>query len=107
MGENSAAPHEVYTALLAHELRTPITSIFAYLQLLSDDRLLNDPDTLRRYLTVVRGRAASLAHLVSELTTFTDLVAEGDLRMVDSGSPSSLGDVVAGLVAGRRVRVEL
>jgi signal transduction histidine kinase len=73
--EPAPPAHQVYTSLMAHELRTPVTSIFGYLQLLADDRLLDDLIRLRRYLSMVRGRAAELARIVSELTTFSDVLA--------------------------------
>lgn len=104
--ETTPAPHEVYTALLSHELRTPITSIFAYLQLLDDDRLLNDPEKLRRYLAVVRGRAAGLMRIVSELTEFTELIT-GDALTDSSSVPRSVAHVIEDEVRGRRVRMEM
>jgi HD-GYP domain-containing protein (c-di-GMP phosphodiesterase class II) len=104
--ESGPAPHEVYTSLLAHELRTPVTSIFAYLQLLSDDRLLNDPDVLRHYLAVVRGRAEGLARIVSELTTFADLIAEGGLPAQGS-QPIGVQQLLSELGQGRQLRIEV
>jgi two-component system phosphate regulon sensor histidine kinase PhoR len=100
------APHEVYTSLLAHELRTPVTSIFGYLQLLSDDRLLNDPVVLRQYLAIVRGRAEGLARIVSELTTFADLVAGGGLP-APSSQPLGLQQLLSQLGRDRRLRIEV
>jgi anti-sigma regulatory factor (Ser/Thr protein kinase) len=96
----------VYTSLLAHELRTPVTSIFGYLQLLSDDRLLDDPDMLRQYLAVVRGRAEGLARIVSELTTFADLVTGGEVRPQGS-QPMSLLQVLSALGHGGPMRIEV
>lgn len=53
---------------VSHDLRTPLTSILGYLQLLEDDAL---PDEQRKeYLRVVEGRAKSLQSLIS---TFYDL----------------------------------
>jgi HD-GYP domain-containing protein (c-di-GMP phosphodiesterase class II)/anti-sigma regulatory factor (Ser/Thr protein kinase) len=100
------APHAVYTSLLAHEVRTPVTSIFGYLQLLSDDRLLDDPDLLRQYLAVVRGRAEALARIVSELTTFADLLTRDDLPARDS-QPMGLQQLLSELGHGRRLRIEV
>ena len=101
-----AAPHEVYTGLLSHELRTPVTLIFAYLQLLDDDRLFNDPKTLRKYLATVRRRAADLVRIVSELTEFTELVRGEDTNMQRS-SARGLPDLIDELAAGRPMHAEL
>src|SRR5438132_12467743 len=88
------APREVYTTLLAHELRTPVTSILTYLQLLSDERLLSNPDILRQYLSIVRTRAERLARLVSELTDFADVVNRGELR-AQGLRPNGLQELVS------------
>ena len=65
-------PEQRYTALLAHELQTPATTIMDYLNLLEADGLLAQPDLLRSYLTLVGGQAAQLANLVSELSSLAD-----------------------------------
>jgi HD-GYP domain-containing protein (c-di-GMP phosphodiesterase class II)/anti-sigma regulatory factor (Ser/Thr protein kinase) len=83
-----------------------VTSIFGYLQLLSDDRLLDDPDMLRQYLAVVRGRAEGLARIVSELTTFADVVTGAGVR-THSSHPVSLQHVLSQLGLGRQLRIEL
>ncbi len=53
---------------VSHDLRTPLTSILGYLQLLEDEEL--PPDRRAEYLAVIRGRAATLQTLV---TSFYDL----------------------------------
>ncbi len=53
---------------VSHDLRTPLTSILGYLQLLEDDGLT--PDRRREYLAVVQGRALTLRTLI---TAFYDL----------------------------------
>jgi HD-GYP domain-containing protein (c-di-GMP phosphodiesterase class II) len=103
---SAPAPYEVYTALLAHELRTPVTSIFAYLQLLADDRLLDNPDMLRQYLAVVRGRAEGLARIVSELTDFADLVT-GDELPSRGSQPMSLRQLLEDFARDRHLRVDV
>lgn len=58
---------------VSHDLRTPLTSILGYLQLLEEQELT--PDQRKEYVEVVRGRAAVLQTLI---TAFYDLSrAEG------------------------------
>ena len=103
--EPAPPAHEVYTSLLAHELRTPVTSIFGYLQLLADDHLLDDPITLRRYLSMVRGRAAELARIVSELTTFSDVLA-GTAPGRGQDVPSTLPLIIHRVIGSRPADVQ-
>lgn len=55
-------------ANVSHDLRTPLTSILGYLQLLEDETL--PPEERREYLGVVKGRAKALQSLI---TSFYDL----------------------------------
>ena len=55
-------------ANISHDLRTPLTSILGYLQLLEGDNLT--PQERREYLDIVRGRARALQSLI---TSFYDL----------------------------------
>lgn len=55
-------------ANVSHDLRTPLTSILGYLQLLEGDDL--EPEQRARYLQVVEGRARVLQELI---TAFYDL----------------------------------
>lgn len=103
-GRGGSEPHDAYTALLSHELRTPVTAILGYLDLLMDGATLPSPEELHRYLTVVRGRAADLARIVSELTTFADLTAGRDPS--GSDTPQSLPEVIEHLARERPVRVD-
>jgi signal transduction histidine kinase len=68
--------------------------------------LFNDPTRLRQYLTVVRGRAADLARIVAELTTFTDLVA-GDAPQSARSVPTSISALAIGLAGERPIRLEV
>ena len=68
-------PHEAYTMILSHELRTPVAAILGYLDLLDSGDRLDDPTTRREMLAIVRRRASDLARLVSELTEFAELTA--------------------------------
>ena len=53
---------------ISHDLRTPLTSILGYLQLLEGDTLT--PEERREYLVIVQGRAKALQSLI---TSFYDL----------------------------------
>lgn len=53
---------------ISHDLRTPLTSILGYLQLLEGDALT--PEERREYLRIVQGRAKSLQSLIA---SFYDL----------------------------------
>ena len=53
---------------VSHDLRTPLTSILGYLQLLEEQDLT--PEQKGEYLAVIRGRAATLQSLI---TSFYDL----------------------------------
>ena len=53
---------------VSHDLRTPLTSILGYLQLVEEDSLT--PEQRREYLAVIRSRAATLQTLI---TSFYDL----------------------------------
>ena len=55
-------------ANVSHDLRTPLTSILGYLQLLEGDTLT--PEERREYLSIVQGRARALQSLI---TSFYDL----------------------------------
>jgi len=60
---------EAYTNL-SHDIRTPLTSLDGYVQLLSDSR--NDEEK-NRYLSVIRERIDCLKGMLDELFTFTRL----------------------------------
>lgn len=55
-------------ANVSHDLRTPLTSILGYLQLLEDESL--SPEERRQYLSIIEGRAKTLQSLI---TAFYDL----------------------------------
>lgn len=69
--EKNAAYERARTDLVAgisHDLRTPLTSILGYLQLLEGDTLT--PEERREYLGIVQGRAKTLQSLI---VSFYDL----------------------------------
>lgn len=94
---------------VSHDLRTPLTSILGYLQLLEDDAL--SPEKRREYLEVIRGRAAMLQTLI---TSFYDLSRiEGGQWQLER-EPVDLGRELADQLAmayeqleGEGIRVEV
>lgn len=56
-------------AYLAHDIRTPLTSVIGFLSLLNGDERM--PDDLRRYATLASLKADSLEHLINELFEIT------------------------------------
>ncbi len=79
---------------VSHDLRTPLTSILGYLQLLEDDGLT--PAQRREYLSVVRGRAATLQTLI---TAFYDLSRLEGGQWTPAREPLDLGRVVQDQIA--------
>lgn len=60
---------DTYTNL-SHDIRTPLTSLDGYIQLLSE---CSSPDEQNYYLSIIRERVASLKVMLEELFTFTRL----------------------------------
>ena len=63
-----------------HELRTPLSSIHGYLELLLEDNL--DHDTTQQFLTVMQRNSERLLRLVDDLVLMARLSHGGDLRLV-------------------------
>ncbi|MCI8478026.1 MAG: HAMP domain-containing histidine kinase [Oscillospiraceae bacterium] len=98
-------------ANVSHDLRTPLTSILGYLQLLEDDDLFQEER--QNYLGVVKSRAKALQSLI---TSFYDLsrLESGEFPLIRE--PVDLEKVLSGLLAafyddlthaGFEVQVEL
>ena len=58
---------------ISHDLRTPLTAICGYLELLARE---DCSDEARRYLDIIRGRADSLRELTEELFRYSVIVSE-------------------------------
>lgn len=63
---------DTYTNL-SHDIRTPLTSLDGYFQLLEEDAT---PEEQKRYLDIIQERIACLKELLEELFTFTRLKNE-------------------------------
>ncbi|HTX71711.1 MAG TPA: HAMP domain-containing sensor histidine kinase [Rectinemataceae bacterium] len=64
-----------FLAAVSHDLRTPLTSIGGYLEAV-EDGLAADPDTLRRYVAIMRDKARLLETRISELIDFARIETE-------------------------------
>lgn len=61
---------------ISHDLRTPLTAICGYLDLLAREDCSDESDEARRYLDIIRGRADSLRELTEELFRYSVIVSE-------------------------------
>ncbi|MCR4426078.1 MAG: ATP-binding protein [Firmicutes bacterium] len=67
-----------FVANVSHELRTPLTSIRGFVETLLDGAM-NDPDTCRRFLTILDRDTERLARLINDLMDLSKLEASGSL----------------------------
>jgi signal transduction histidine kinase len=63
-------------AWIGHDLRTPLTSIRAILEALAD-RVVEDPDTVQRYLATAQKDIRFLSHLIDDLFDMSQMDAGG------------------------------
>jgi two-component system sensor histidine kinase BaeS len=96
-------------AWTSHDLRTPLTSIRVVVEALAEG-VIDDPDTVQRYLHSIRSDVASLNRLIDDLFELAQLDAGG---MQFDAVSVSLGDLVSdvlermrALADQRRVRLE-
>ena len=77
-------------AWVSHDLRTPLTSIRALVEALSDG-VVTDPETVQRYYRTIRADVLSLNTLINDLFE----LAQFDAGLVLEKSPYSLGDLIS------------
>jgi signal transduction histidine kinase len=80
-------------SVVSHDLRTPLTSIMGYLELVADEK---DPETARQFLDVVQRNTGRLHRLVEDLL-FVSRVQSG--REALELGPVCLGELVRETVA--------
>jgi signal transduction histidine kinase len=56
-----------FLATLSHELRTPLTAIRGWVELLAENRVINDDTEVREGVEVIKNSAVSLSQLISDL----------------------------------------
>jgi signal transduction histidine kinase/putative methionine-R-sulfoxide reductase with GAF domain len=56
-----------FLATLSHELRTPLTAIRGWVELLAENRVINDDAEVREGVEVIKNSAVSLSQLISDL----------------------------------------
>jgi signal transduction histidine kinase len=83
----------VFLATASHELRTPVSAITGYAQLLATSWDSLSPDEARLYAEHVDGNAQRLGALVEDLLDFSRL--ERGAGVISAGAILDLGDVVS------------
>ena len=68
-----------FLAAVSHDLRTPLTSIGGYLEAV-EDGLAKDPETLERYVGIMRGKTRALESRIAGLIEFARMET-GEWRM--------------------------
>jgi signal transduction histidine kinase len=83
--EGAEAARRDLIAAVSHDLRTPLASIRAMVEALSD-RVVTDPATVDRYLSTIGGEVERLAQLIDDLFELSQIDA-GQLRLqLEDGS---------------------
>lgn len=87
---------------ISHDLRTPLTAICGYLELLDGEPLTEDA---RRYIGVIRNRADALKELTDELLQYSVISsAEDEPELREVSLSAALEDCAAGFYAALKKR---
>ncbi len=62
-----------FVANVSHELRTPITSIIGFTETLLHEKGTQDPETVRRFLAIIRRQAGHVQSIVTDLLLLSRL----------------------------------
>jgi len=89
------------TSNIAHELRTPVTSIMGYLETLLNTEI--DPGQARLFLSRTRDQAMRLAELIDHISVLNKLEEGKGFYEIEN---ISVYDVVSGVVDSMKMRLE-
>ncbi len=68
-----------FVSTASHELRTPITAMEGYMELIENEKICKIDDKAREYVTKARGQALGMSNLVKNLLTVTK-IEEGKIQ---------------------------
>ena len=89
-------------AAIGHDLRTPLASVRVIVEALSDG-VVDDPETVARYLRTAQGHLNALSHLVDDLFMLAHLDSGGvELER----QPNSMTDLISDTLQSFSVRAE-
>lgn len=85
--ENGDAELKSTITNVSHDLRTPLTAICGYLELLEREDM---SDTVREYLTVIKNRVRTMQELTEELLLYSVVMAPESAKEKEKKEPVSL-----------------
>ena len=85
-----------FVANVSHELRTPITSIKGFVETLLDGAM-HEPESLKKFLSIIGRHADRLNEIVSDLLTLAQLEARGERGQLEFES-CAVEDIVLAAV---------
>lgn len=97
--------HRDFVASLSHELKTPLTTITGYTELLLDD-LVEGPEMATRCLETIRRESDRLRLIIDDLIVLARLDQQ-DFGRGSAYEPASIGDILADSVGAVRGSAEL
>jgi signal transduction histidine kinase len=104
--QEAVRARDEFLSVAAHELRTPITSLRGYAQLIVrqfEKTGPPDPDRVRRALQVIDQQSTKLAHLVGQLLDSARIEAG---RLALEPAPADIADLAASLVRATQARTQ-
>lgn len=95
--QNEQRSRKVLIAGISHDIRSPLTSIQAYVEGLLDG-VARTPEAQKKYLTTIKTKAEDLEHIVSQLFLFSRLeLGEGQENRVALRLDRCVADTVEGI----------